>query len=294
MHSLLSKTYPLGRLFGVEVKAHASLPWLLGLLAVVGLLAGGPGAVLGGAFVVLGLILSVTLHELGHIGAASLFGNPTRGITLTPIGGVATLERESHTPREEAVVALAGPAVSLMLAGLAAIPLVAFGPSLVAEWFLRLNLMLALFNLLPAYPMDGGRVLRAALWRKQGYLSASELAAKAGQAFGVLFVVGGLVVSPMLSAVGLYVLWHASAERNRLSGIRLAQRLHQGEALDPRAVAAQAFAQLLFGQPSAQASSVPPAPPRRPIHARHASPFSRVEWVRGPDGRAVPVDRSPW
>ena len=259
---MLNQTYPLGRLFGVEVKAHASLPWLLGLLAVVGLIAGGPGAVLGGAFVVLGLILSVTLHELGHIGAASLFGNRTRGITLTPIGGVATLEREAQTPKEEAVVALAGPAVSLMLAGLAAIPLVAFGPSLVAEWFLRMNLMLALFNLIPAYPMDGGRVLRAALWRKQGYLPASELAAKAGQAFGVLFVVGGLVVSPMLSAVGLYVLWHASAERNRLSAIRLAQRLHQGGALDPRALAAQAFAQLLFGQPPAQASASP-GPPRR-------------------------------
>jgi Zn-dependent protease len=287
-------SFSLGKLFGVDVRAHPTLPWVLGLGALALMVFGGPAAVLGGLFVVLGLILSVTLHELGHIGAASLFGNRTRGITLTPIGGVATLERESQSPKEEVVVALAGPAVSLILAGLAGIPLVFFGPSLVAEWFLRLNLILALFNLLPAYPTDGGRVLRGFLWKKRGYLEASRVAARTGQFFGLAFVLGALFAGPILFVVGLYVIWHATRELTRLHLLRYAHTLEE-QGLDPRSIAS-----LLFGH---EQSVQPPPPPRHTASsprdtwrakANSGGGFSKIEFEIGPDGRARPVDRSPW
>ncbi|MGE0711667.1 MAG: M50 family metallopeptidase [Planctomycetota bacterium] len=293
--SFLKSAQPLGRVFGVEVRAHTSLLWFLGIGAVLLTIFSGPAALPGAALVVLGLILSVTLHELGHIGAASLFGNGTTGITLTPIGGVAELEREARSPREEVVVALAGPAVSLMLAGAAAIPLAFAGPSLIAEWFLRMNLVLALFNLIPAFPMDGGRVLRGFLWGRKGYLAASESAARTGQAVGVVMGLSGLVLSPMLIAIGIFVFWQASEELRRLRLLRYAQALEQG------GFGLDALAALFGGGPAPRAPGSTSHPtqhttmaPPSSWPARPGSPFSRVEFRVGPDGRPVVVDRSPW
>jgi stage IV sporulation protein FB len=214
------KAYTLGRPFGVELKVHSSLVWLLGLFALMSLVASGPLAALELLGVAGILAASVTLHELGHIFAARLFGIGTTGITLYPIGGIARLTREARTSTEEVVVALAGPAVNVFLAGLAAIPFLLLGPVEPLLTVLQVNAVLALFNLVPAYPMDGGRVLRGVLWRWFGRYQATRVAARAGQGFAVVFGLIGLVSSPLLAVIAAFVFFQASGELRRIEQLR--------------------------------------------------------------------------
>lgn len=182
------KTRSLGKMFGVDVKLHGTFLLLLAFVAISGLFKGGV------AQAILSLALSViifgvvVLHEFGHILAARRFGIKTRDVILSPLGGMARLERLPSTPAQEIAVALAGPAVNLVLAGLGALVLYskvmiaagAIGGFLAAltGWFITINLVLLAFNLIPALPMDGGRVLRAALTKKYGHLKATQKAAK--------------------------------------------------------------------------------------------------------------------
>ena len=210
------RTFNLGRLFGVEIRVHSTLLLLTLAVGFMSLLSGGVATAVG-AVVTLGFLFSsVTLHELGHIGAARAFGIGTTGVTLYPFGGVARLSRESRTATEEVVVALAGPAVNVALAALAAIPMAFLGPVSLLSQFMWVNIVLAIFNLVPAYPMDGGRVLRGLLWKRLGLHDATRWAAKAGQAFAVLFGLVGLVYSPMLMVIAVFVFMQASAELARL------------------------------------------------------------------------------
>ncbi len=210
------KAYTVGRPFGVEIRLHGTLMLLLGLVTIGTLISSGVGAMLSTAMMLAFLIVSVTLHELGHIGAASLFGIGTTGVTLYPFGGIARLERDAKTPLEELVVALAGPAVNVVLAGLAAIPLFLLGPVEPVMTFIGVNVVLALFNLVPAYPMDGGRVLRGALWTFIGRHRGTRLAARFGQVFAVIFALLGLFWSPMLLLIGGLIFFQASGELKRL------------------------------------------------------------------------------
>lgn len=256
------KTHDLGRVFGVQLRVHGSVFLLLALLTGMALLSSGLGAALGTAALMVMVLGSVTLHELGHIGVAHLFGNRTAGITLYPIGGVAQLARGSRTASEEVLVALAGPAVNVALAAAAALPLFTLGPLLgpLAEplaTFLYVNVVLALFNLTPAYPMDGGRVLRGLLWPRIGDFKATWWAARAGQGFAALFAVVGLAANPMLVLIAAFVYFQASAELARLraglaagwvqedagralaapTGVNQPRRWTTSEAWPPRAVA---------------------------------------------------------
>ncbi|RMG13077.1 MAG: Zn-dependent protease [Planctomycetota bacterium] len=210
------KTYPIGRPFGVELRVHSTLLWLVGFFALSSLLSEG----LFGAVSVLlwvGLLgVSVTLHELGHVLAARLFGIGTTGITLYPFGGIARLTREARTSGEEVVVALAGPAVNVFLAGLAAVPLFLVGPLPGLVPFLGVNVALAVFNLVPAYPMDGGRALRGILWHWMGRVAATRAAARMGQVFAVVFGILGLLSNFMLVVIAVFVYLQASAELRRL------------------------------------------------------------------------------
>ncbi|MBL4848795.1 MAG: M50 family metallopeptidase, partial [Planctomycetes bacterium] len=281
------KTWLLGRVFGVELKAHGTLIGLLAIGAVFSLLSGGLGGLLSAALVVGALILSVTLHELGHIAAASFYGNSTRGITLTPIGGIAQLENEAQSPQEEVVVAIAGPAVSFALAGLAALPLALFGPSSLAVLFLQVNLMLGVFNLLPAYPMDGGRILRGVLWSWQGYFKATWNAARAGQAFAVLLGLAGLFLSGSLVIVAIFIGLQATFEIARLRLLR-AQALQQGlgDLAEGDAQAVASAIRTREGWVAAASDAVSPRPRApEPRDARMPGRFTRISWVEGPNGR---------
>ncbi len=184
------------------------------------LLSGGGGAALSGLLIAFMIFGSVVLHELGHALMARAFGIRTRDITLYPFGGIAALEGEARSPTQELLIAVAGPAVNLALAALVA-PFALAGSGL-AMVFLGLNVVMAVFNLLPAYPMDGGRVLRAWLATRHGYFGASARALRIGRAFAWALVGAGLLWSPNLLLVGGFLLLATWQERRRL--MRMAQR----------------------------------------------------------------------
>lgn len=209
------------RIGGIDVRVHATFALLL---LWVGSVFVGRGALAARAFLVtlLALFACVVLHELGHALTGRMFGIRTRTITLLPIGGVARLDRTPDRPLHELVIALAGPLVSVALSLLfygaarrmnapfpATIDL-ASGPLL---WKLAwLNASLAVFNLLPAFPMDGGRALRALLAMRLGQLRATAIAARIGQAIALGFMALGALGSPMLILIGIFVFMAAQSE----------------------------------------------------------------------------------
>ena len=237
----------MGRIAGIQLRLHATFLILLAWVALESYRAGGStvAAALGVAFV-LAVFASVVLHELGHALAARRYGVPTRDITLLPIGGVARLERMPEDPRQELVIALAGPAVTALI--VAAIYLVFRvggatsvspddfqrpGAALLAQ-LLWSNLWILGFNLLPAFPMDGGRVVRALIAiRTRDYVRATEIAAGLGKAFAVLFAVGGLFwwQQPLLVFIALFVWLGAAGEastaqfKGAVDGVPVAQAM---------------------------------------------------------------------
>jgi Zn-dependent protease len=204
-------SYTLGRIAGIPIRVH--LTFLL-LLAWAALTEGGLGGVLF-TLVVFGVVV---LHELGHALAARGFGIETRDITLLPIGGVARLERMPRSPFQELIVALAGPAVNagLALAAVGALVVVAASPNLVAFApflikFLFVNVGLGLFNLIPAFPMDGGRAFRALLAMRTSFARATRIAARTGRWLAGALALVGLFVSPALVFVAAFV-WLAGRQ----------------------------------------------------------------------------------
>jgi Zn-dependent protease/predicted transcriptional regulator len=165
----------------------------------------------------------VLLHELGHALTARRFGVATRDIILLPIGGLARLERMPEKPSQEIMVALAGPAVNVAIALALFGVMTAFHMSLsglsftggMIEALLYINVVIVLFNLIPAFPMDGGRVLRAVLAMTMPYVRATRVAAQVGQGFALLFAVAGVFVlrSPVMVFVALFVFMAAGEER---------------------------------------------------------------------------------
>lgn len=240
-------SFRVGRLAGIDIFVHFTFLILLGFIGLSGFLQTGEAAVsLIGLALTAAVFGIVVLHELGHALAARYYGIPTRDITLLPIGGVARLERMPDKPAQELVVALAGPAVNVILAvifgGLVVLTrgtptpgeTLTFGGSLL-QMFFKINVWLVAFNLLPAFPMDGGRVLRALLAMRLGAGRATAVAAAVGKGMAVLFAIVGLVglgpyLEPnlMLVLVALFVWTGADAEaravraRDDLAGLPVA------------------------------------------------------------------------
>lgn len=217
----------IARVAGIPVDLH----WSFLLLAVVGLgstaMASGPAAAFTGALPLIALFVSVVLHELGHALAARGFGLKTDGITLYPFGGVARIRAQGMTATSEFVVALAGPAVNLGLATVAGLVWLVFPQSALLV-FAGLNVGMAVFNLIPAYPMDGGRVLRALLAGALGYVDGSKVAFTIGQVLAVGFVAIGLVTGAWsLAMVGVFVFLAAGSERGQLLDAVRAQQLRK-------------------------------------------------------------------
>lgn len=219
-------SWRLARLAGIEVRVHATFLILLAWVAFVSWQAGGSARqAISGVLFILALFASVVLHEYGHALTARRFGVRTREITLLPIGGVAQLERIPTDPRQELLVSLAGPAVTvaivLVLWGVLALAGRSTSPDAVvredAPFLARLmwaNVWLALFNVIPAFPMDGGRVLRAALATRMSHLRATRIAAEIGKAFALLFGIAGLFWfrDPFLILIALFVWLGAAGE----------------------------------------------------------------------------------
>jgi Zn-dependent protease/predicted transcriptional regulator len=213
----MSWSWKLARIAGIDVYAHATFLMLLVWIGVMHWLDGRTvGAVVEGLGFVLALFACIVLHEFGHALTAARYGIKTRDITLLPIGGVARLERMPEHPGQELRVALAGPAVNVVIAALLFAWLQLSGDWQPAgelsvarggfvERVMVINGALALFNMLPAFPMDGGRVLRALLAIRLPYTRATELAALIGQAMAILFGVAGLFGNPFLIFIALFV-----------------------------------------------------------------------------------------
>ena len=208
-------SWPLGRVRGIDIRVHATFLLLLVWFGVASWRQHQTvlGVVLEVAFIV-ALFGCVALHELGHALVARHYGITTRDITLLPIGGVARLERMPTDSRQELWIALAGPAVNVGLAaiGFGLLALLGDSGSVVIERLAVANLALAAFNLLPAFPMDGGRVLRAVLAARRGRLEATRRAAAIGRGFAVFFGLLGLWLNPVLILIAVFVWFSASGE----------------------------------------------------------------------------------
>lgn len=211
-------SWKLGRFAGIDTYVHASLLLLMAWVAWGSWSGVGTGViVLLSIASLVGVFASVLLHELGHALAARRYGIPTRRITLSLIGGVAQLEGMPRKPRQELVVALAGPAVNFAIAaGLWVIsPVLGAGVlSLLLGQLMVANVILGVFNLLPAFPMDGGRALRAILAERMGSRRATETAASIGKGLAIAMGVVGLLWGPsMLMFVAAFVWLAANAEQ---------------------------------------------------------------------------------
>ncbi len=223
--------WKIGRVFGIDLYIHATFVLLLGWVAFSHI-AGGAVAIYRGLALVVAVFTIVVMHELGHALVARRFGIRTRDITLLPIGGVSHLERIPEKPIEELLVTAAGPAVNVVLAlllwGVLALAGVSTSPEglgVVGGSFLTkllwVNVTLAVFNLLPAFPMDGGRVLRAALALKMDYVRATEIAARLGQGMALLFGGLGLLYSPILLLIAIFV-WMGARQESTMVGLKRA------------------------------------------------------------------------
>jgi Zn-dependent protease len=230
--------WQIGRVAGIVVQMHWTFLLLIGWVVLMHTRAGGGvGDALRGVALTLAVFVCVVLHEFGHALTARRFGIGTRDITLLPIGGLARLARMPDDPRQELAVAAAGPAVNVVLAaGIAGVLVVTgrYAPvtevTLVGSRFLdqllMINVVLVVFNLLPAFPMDGGRVLRALLALRLPYLQATRWAAYTGQTIAVALGFTGVTLrSPFLVVIALFVFSGARAEarivemRARLTGM---------------------------------------------------------------------------
>ncbi|MGQ0704296.1 MAG: site-2 protease family protein [Gemmatimonadales bacterium] len=223
----------LGTVRGITLYMH--LTFLI-LLAWVGLAhwqaERSVDAVVVGIGFTLALFACVVLHEFGHALTAQRYGIRTRDITLLPIGGVARLERMPDEPRQELIVAIAGPLVNVAIAAIlfaglalsnARIDLAQFsvGRGSFLGRLLVVNVVLVLFNLLPAFPMDGGRILRSILAMRMDYLRATQVAAQLGQGFALLFGVIGLFFNPFLIFIALFV-WIGAAQEAAMTQMKTA------------------------------------------------------------------------
>jgi Zn-dependent protease len=221
----------IGRIFGIDLYVHFTFFLLLAWIVVGQYLATQslPLALFELLFVLL-VFATVVLHECGHALAARQFGVATRDITLLPIGGVARLERIPENPVQELVIALAGPAVNVLLAAGCLAGLLGsyqFGSAMGADLFsggllqrlLWVNVALVIFNMLPAFPMDGGRVLRAILAMGMDYVRATQVAARVGQAFALIIGLLGLFGNPLLLLVALFV-WIGAAQEAAVTQTR--------------------------------------------------------------------------
>lgn len=217
----MNQSWRIGRIGGIPVDVHATFGILLAFVALSGLVASGVSG-LAVELVFTGLLFGAVLaHELGHAFTARAFGVETAAITLLPFGGVAQLVGRPARPEHELLIALAGPAVNMAAAtALVAVsgPEAYAGHGLLGQ-LLWVNVGLALFNLIPAFPMDGGRVLRAWLSTRLGPREASYQAATVGQVAAVVMGVVGLFGSPMLVLIAIWVWLQAEAEKENTRDI---------------------------------------------------------------------------
>lgn len=216
-------SFSIGRIGGTVLRVHVTFFLLLAWIWFMHYQIGGVRAAWEGVVFILAVFVCVVLHEFGHIAAARRYGIATPDITLLPIGGLARLERMPEEPRQELIIAIAGPLVNVAIAVVILAVLGGAGgleqmmqvENPRADFLVRLagvNIFLVLFNLIPAFPMDGGRVLRALLATRLTWPRATQLAANIGQGLAFVFGFLGLLYNPLLIFIAIFVYLAAAAE----------------------------------------------------------------------------------
>lgn len=213
----------IGRFAGIDVYMHVTFLLLISWVALVHWRQGQSiAAAVAGVIFILAVFLCVVLHEFGHALTARRYAIKTRDIILLPIGGVARLERLPINPLQELWVALAGPAVNVVIAfglfvwlkltaSLEPLQTLTMTAGPFMERIMAVNLFLVAFNMIPAFPMDGGRVLRAVLAARKDYARATQIAASIGQGIAVFFGLVGLFYNPLLLFIAFFV-WIGAAQ----------------------------------------------------------------------------------
>ena len=226
-------SWKIGKFAGIDVYLHTTFLLLIGWITLTyWLQENSLGAVVSGVGFILALFATVVLHEYGHALTARKFGVKTRDITLYPIGGVAKLERIPEDPKQELWVALAGPAVNIVIALILLVwllftsalePLISLSltKGSFVERLMVTNLILVGFNLIPAFPMDGGRVLRALLAMRLKYTAATQIAASVGQGIALIFGFIGLFSNPFLVFIAFFV-WIGALSEARMVTLKSA------------------------------------------------------------------------
>ncbi len=238
----------LGKPFGIPINIHWTF-WILIVWIIYTNASQGQGGAetLWYILFIFAIFACVILHELGHALAARRYGIQTRSITILPIGGVASLEKIPENPKQELVVAIAGPLVNIIIAAglwvlLSIVGKLNLGLGHVQEMthihggnflitLLLVNIMLVLFNLIPAFPMDGGRVLRALLAMNMNRVKATEWAVNAGKFFAIVFVFLGFSSNPFLIFIALFIFLSAHAELEHVRSDSYLNNYHIKDAL---------------------------------------------------------------
>ncbi|MEE9193221.1 MAG: site-2 protease family protein [Thermodesulfobacteriota bacterium] len=217
-------SWKIGRFSGIDLKIHATFAiiilWVIYNHAIAG---DGLRTTVESLIFVLIIFTCVILHEFGHALTAKKYGIKTLDIILLPIGGVARLERMPEDPKQELWVALAGPAVNVAIALIIFVILFLTGTPVHVNYIdilsnsfmanlMALNIILVVFNMLPAFPMDGGRVLRALLALRMEYAKSTKIASKIGKAMAILFGIIGLFSNPFLVFIAAFVWFGANHE----------------------------------------------------------------------------------
>jgi len=300
----MGRAFRIFRVAGIDVRVHWTFLLLVAWFAWTRSLNGGGmvGAAIGAGFI-LALFVCVLLHEFGHAFAARAFGIRTPDITLLPIGGVARLERMPRTPWQELVVALAGPAVNVVIAGATLLIMgvsARFGdfgetsnnfPATLAS----VNISLALFNLIPAFPMDGGRILRALLAMKFTYVQATKWAARVGQVLAVGFAIFGLMGNPMLLLIAIFIYSGAGQEAAFAEMQASAAAVTLGQAMITKFVVLHTIDPREVVEQTLLAHSQPVFPVLDAGQRVHAMPLREevLQWIRSsPDATARIGDSS--
>lgn len=237
----------LGTFKGTAVRVHVTLLLFLAWIGIAAYQRGGAHAAGESVLFISAIFLCVVLHEFGHILTARKFGVVSHEVTLLPIGGVADMETMPKRPYQELLVAIAGPFVNVVIAAVLFAISGAFNLGQAAhisdpnigmlERLAATNIFLAIFNLIPAFPMDGGRVLRAALamWLGQG--QATRIAAQIGQGFAFFLGFAGLFGHPMLIFIAIFVYMAAAGEAQMMSLTEAARGLPAVDAMETRIAA---------------------------------------------------------
>ncbi len=221
---------PLGSPFGIKISIHWTFGFLIAWIVLVSVNQGlEVYQILMQIVFVLTIFVCVVLHELGHSLMAIRLGGKVESITLLPIGGMANMSEMPEKPREEFLVSAAGPLVNVVIALLLMLYMSWIHPvspddmefeAITFQNFpvmlLAANLFIVAFNLIPAFPMDGGRLFRSALAMKMSRLQATSIAKDIGQIFAIIFIIAGIFVNPFLIIIGIFVLLGAKGEHEMI------------------------------------------------------------------------------